>query len=196
VHKLAPRSVACVLLGLSQDHRGWYCWYDPSTHRVIISRHVYFDENVFPFRALTAAPAADPTNAQSPDATPAPCVPIAWTPGAANTVPPPLSPTARTQGPTASRNNGDEQWRRTPWPQRWHVCWRLYFTRLGKLQRWSSPAFIHLGIVYTGALPPFTDDPCNLTLTGTSSPHAHDLANMHATNSYTTIRIPCSATSP
>jgi hypothetical protein len=49
--------------------------------------------------------------------------------------------------------------------------------------------------VYTGALPPFTHDPCNLTLTGTRSPHAHDLANMHATNSYTMIRIPCSATS-
>jgi len=60
--KLAPRSVACVLLGLAQDHRGYRC-YDPATRRVIISRHVYFEENVFPFWVLNAEPATANTSA-------------------------------------------------------------------------------------------------------------------------------------
>ena len=47
-HKLAPRSVACVFLGYPPNTKGYRC-YNPQTHRVIVSRHVYFDETVFPF---------------------------------------------------------------------------------------------------------------------------------------------------
>jgi hypothetical protein len=47
-HKLAPRSVTCIFLGYPVEQRGYRC-YDPSTHRIITSRHVYFDEHVFPF---------------------------------------------------------------------------------------------------------------------------------------------------
>jgi histone deacetylase 1/2 len=47
-HKLAPRSTLCAFLGFSADHKGFRCL-DLSTNRVIISRHVIFDETSFPF---------------------------------------------------------------------------------------------------------------------------------------------------
>jgi hypothetical protein len=49
-HKLSPRSVACVFLGYPIDTKG-YRRYNPDTNRVITFRHVYFDEDVFPFRS-------------------------------------------------------------------------------------------------------------------------------------------------
>ncbi|KAK1646210.1 hypothetical protein QYE76_064015 [Lolium multiflorum] len=48
-HKLAPRSLPCVFLGYPANTKGYRC-YDPVSHRVITSRHVYFDELVFPFQ--------------------------------------------------------------------------------------------------------------------------------------------------
>ncbi|WVZ74832.1 hypothetical protein U9M48_022958 [Paspalum notatum var. saurae] len=88
-HKLAPRSVACAFLGYSQDHRGYRC-YDMATKRVIVSRHVYFDEHVFPF-CLATAPSPSST------ATPAP-----WTP---DVIPPP-TPTPHPPR-LGSANHGD-----------------------------------------------------------------------------------------
>jgi hypothetical protein len=53
-HKLSARSTACVFLGYPPDHRGYRC-FDLTSRRVITSRHVVFDETVFPFcKALTA----------------------------------------------------------------------------------------------------------------------------------------------
>jgi histone deacetylase 1/2 len=64
MHKLEPRSVACMFLGYLAEQRGYRC-YDPSTHRIIMSRHVYFDEDVFPFaHDSTASPTT--RNAPSP----------------------------------------------------------------------------------------------------------------------------------
>jgi len=48
IHKLAPRSILCVFLGYSTHHKGYRCL-DLSSNRVIISRHVIFDETAFPF---------------------------------------------------------------------------------------------------------------------------------------------------
>jgi hypothetical protein len=47
-HKFAPRSSACAFLGYSPHHKG-YCCMDLVTQRIIISRHVVFDESTFPF---------------------------------------------------------------------------------------------------------------------------------------------------
>ena len=54
-HKLQPRSRACVFLGYPSTHKGFRC-YDPTTRRIIISRHVVFDEEVFPFAAVHGSP--------------------------------------------------------------------------------------------------------------------------------------------
>ncbi|WVZ87097.1 hypothetical protein U9M48_033789 [Paspalum notatum var. saurae] len=56
-HKLAPRSIACVFLGYPSSHKGYRCL-DPSTGRIIISRHVVFDESVFPFSHTNTSPPA------------------------------------------------------------------------------------------------------------------------------------------
>jgi hypothetical protein len=47
-HKLTPRSALCVFLGYSAHHKGCCCL-DMSSNQIIISRHVIFDEIVFPF---------------------------------------------------------------------------------------------------------------------------------------------------
>jgi hypothetical protein len=47
-HKLDPRSAKCVFLGYSSHHKGYRCL-DPLSNRVILSRHVVFDESTFPF---------------------------------------------------------------------------------------------------------------------------------------------------
>jgi hypothetical protein len=46
-HKLSPRSTHFLSLGYSLDHKGYHCL-DLASHRILISRHVVFDEDVFP----------------------------------------------------------------------------------------------------------------------------------------------------
>ena len=58
-HKLSPRSSLCVFLGYSSDHKGYRCL-DLHSNRIIISRHVVFDETVFPFADMSTSP-QDPT---------------------------------------------------------------------------------------------------------------------------------------
>jgi hypothetical protein len=53
-HKLPPRRIPCVFLGYPTESKGYLC-YDPSTRCVITSRHVYFDETVFPFRSSSSS---------------------------------------------------------------------------------------------------------------------------------------------
>lgn len=53
IHKLSPRSSACIFLGYRSQHRGYRCM-DISTNKIIISRHVIFDETQFPFHSSTA----------------------------------------------------------------------------------------------------------------------------------------------
>jgi hypothetical protein len=52
-HKLAPRSTLCIFLGYSTHHKGYWCL-DLASNRIIISRHVIFDESTFPFAAESA----------------------------------------------------------------------------------------------------------------------------------------------
>jgi hypothetical protein len=54
-NKLSPRSTTCAFLGYPLEHKGYKCL-DLSTHKVIISCHVLFDESSFP---LTLQPLVD-----------------------------------------------------------------------------------------------------------------------------------------
>ena len=47
-HKLDIPSSLCVLLGYSSSHLSYRCL-DLASHRIYVSRHVRFHENVFPF---------------------------------------------------------------------------------------------------------------------------------------------------
>ncbi|GJR41471.1 ribonuclease H-like domain-containing protein [Tanacetum coccineum] len=53
-HKLEPRSAPCIFLGHPTNHRGYRCL-DLSSNKIIISRHVRFDEDVFPFETVTSS---------------------------------------------------------------------------------------------------------------------------------------------
>lgn len=61
-HKLDARSTLYVFIGYPADHRGYRC-YDVATRHVMTSRHVVFDEQVFPFRKSSAssAPRQEPS---------------------------------------------------------------------------------------------------------------------------------------
>ncbi|XP_071741111.1 uncharacterized protein [Rutidosis leptorrhynchoides] len=52
IKKLQPRSTPCVFLGYPKNHRGYKC-YDISTKKIILSRHVLFNENIFPFSSIS-----------------------------------------------------------------------------------------------------------------------------------------------
>jgi hypothetical protein len=51
---LAPRSIRCTFLGYSSDHEGYHCL-DPPINRIIISRHVIFDQTYFSFSGSSHA---------------------------------------------------------------------------------------------------------------------------------------------
>uniref|UniRef100_A0A2N9IXE5 Integrase catalytic domain-containing protein n=1 Tax=Fagus sylvatica TaxID=28930 RepID=A0A2N9IXE5_FAGSY len=46
-HKLQPKSVPCIFVGYPSNSKGYIC-FDPSSHRFYTSRHVLFNETVFP----------------------------------------------------------------------------------------------------------------------------------------------------
>jgi hypothetical protein len=56
-HKLAPRSSLCVFLGYSSEHKGYRCL-ELQSNRIIVSRHVVFDESFFPFSDMSTTPMA------------------------------------------------------------------------------------------------------------------------------------------
>jgi hypothetical protein len=59
-HKLSPRSSLCVFPGYSSDHKGYQCL-DLHYNRILIFRHVVFDEAVFPFADMSTSPQAPTT---------------------------------------------------------------------------------------------------------------------------------------
>jgi len=54
-HKLSPRSNLCVLIGYSTDNKGYQCL-DLHSNRVIVSRHVVFNESLFPISEMPTSP--------------------------------------------------------------------------------------------------------------------------------------------
>nr|GEV07621.1 ribonuclease H-like domain-containing protein [Tanacetum cinerariifolium] len=59
-HKLGPRATPSIFLGHAANHFGYRCL-DLNTNKIIISRHVTFDETVFPFPStkFTTTPSYD-----------------------------------------------------------------------------------------------------------------------------------------
>ncbi|KAL8129094.1 hypothetical protein V2J09_018249 [Rumex salicifolius] len=72
-HKLEPRSTRCVFLGYAASHKGYRCL-DLVSNRVIISRHVIFDEYSFPFNSTISHPNV-PSNDSSIADSPSPIFP-------------------------------------------------------------------------------------------------------------------------
>lgn len=56
LHKLSARSTPCVFLGYPTNHKGYRCL-DLKTRKIIISRHVIFDETIFPSAQTPSTPA-------------------------------------------------------------------------------------------------------------------------------------------
>jgi hypothetical protein len=80
-HKLSPHSTLCLFLGYSPDHKVYRCL-DLTSHRIIISRHVVFDEDVFPL-AGSIPPIDLDSLLESEMVPPTPCAPpcaVTYTP--------------------------------------------------------------------------------------------------------------------
>ncbi|KAL4569135.1 hypothetical protein LXL04_024766 [Taraxacum kok-saghyz] len=69
-HKMDFRSLPCVFLGYSTSHKGYLCLHTPSS-RIYISRHVVFNETIFPFANNTSTPTCShsTTNSENTPAT-------------------------------------------------------------------------------------------------------------------------------
>ena len=65
-HKFLPRSVQCVFPGYPSNAKGFLC-FDPILSRFFVSRHVKFDETVYPFHNLFTSSSLHkiPTHSQS-----------------------------------------------------------------------------------------------------------------------------------
>nr|GEV65099.1 ribonuclease H-like domain-containing protein [Tanacetum cinerariifolium] len=53
-YQLEPRSTPCIFLGYPANHRGYWCL-DLAPNKIIILRHVRFDEDVFQFKNVTSS---------------------------------------------------------------------------------------------------------------------------------------------
>lgn len=50
--KLSPLSTPCIFTGYASAQKGYRCL-DPQTDKIYVSRHVIFNENIFPYSQLT-----------------------------------------------------------------------------------------------------------------------------------------------
>nr|KYP45480.1 Retrovirus-related Pol polyprotein from transposon TNT 1-94 [Cajanus cajan] len=59
-HKFDPKTTICVFVGYSDKYKGYKCFHPPSK-KFFISRHVVFDELIFPYKKPTSQNNAPPT---------------------------------------------------------------------------------------------------------------------------------------
>lgn len=98
--KLSPKAETCVFVGYSDEHKGYRCFFSPKTGKMVVSRHVTFDENHFNFATLTSS-----TTASSPSKPW--CTPPEEPSDTSNGTGTPTSPT-HSIGTSAEQNNQDE----------------------------------------------------------------------------------------
>lgn len=107
-HKLEDRSTPCAFIGYSQTQSAYLCL-EPNTGRVYVSRHVRFDEKVFPFKTNPTPNCKPPTptpntHSQAPPVTIIPTIP---TPNPNQPTPQP--PLMEQTGTTSSDSHSMEQ---------------------------------------------------------------------------------------
>ncbi|GJV80206.1 ribonuclease H-like domain-containing protein [Tanacetum coccineum] len=68
-HKLEPRATPSLFLGHGSNHRSYRCL-DLTTNKIIISRHVTFDETVFPYGSTPSTTVPSYTFLDEPDINP------------------------------------------------------------------------------------------------------------------------------
>lgn len=79
-HKLENRSTPCVFLGYSLSQSAYLCL-QRDTGRIYVSRHVQFDENIFPFTQLPShGSSSPPTNGTSSPASTSNQPPVSFVP--------------------------------------------------------------------------------------------------------------------
>nr|GEZ18788.1 ribonuclease H-like domain-containing protein [Tanacetum cinerariifolium] len=97
-HKLEPRATPFLFLGHASNHRGYRCL-DLTTNKIIISRHVTFDETVFPYGSTPSTMVPSYTFLDEPDINP-PFISVStFQPLVHELTTPPTSPTHSAQSP-------------------------------------------------------------------------------------------------
>lgn len=56
-NKLQPKTVRCVFVGFANGYKGYIC-FNPASQKFIISRHVFFDETLFPYASVRSSSAS------------------------------------------------------------------------------------------------------------------------------------------
>lgn len=87
-YKLEERSTPCVFIGYAPTQSAYLCL-QTSTGRIYVSRHVKFDEQVFPFTHSTP-----PSDKSLPTSSNSPFIPVSQIPVTVPLAPMPLGPTS------------------------------------------------------------------------------------------------------
>jgi len=91
----------CIYLGPSDDHKGSRC-FDPPSGRVLISRHVTFDENTFPFSTIQSPTVPTPLSTSTAPISRHVFVPVDPPAAAAKTPENPVAAAKTPQNPAAA----------------------------------------------------------------------------------------------
>ncbi|GJZ23931.1 ribonuclease H-like domain-containing protein [Tanacetum coccineum] len=97
-HKLEPRATPSLFLRHASNHRGYRCL-DLTTNKIIISRHVTFDETTFPYGSTPSTTVPSYTFLDEPDTNPPSVSVSTFQPPVHEPTTPPTSPSHSAQSP-------------------------------------------------------------------------------------------------